>query len=425
METLPKRSTHIPSILQLILSGLGIAICGLAALLLFAAGLFNSFESGFAKDTSFLYSTAWVALLIFVLVLPSIVYAIARLAGRTLPGITLKNRYLIAVAGLILWPVVLYAGNDLAIANKANILLAFLQLLAVGLPLWWLLETGQRGLSTGSPQRTWGMVSFSLLVSPLIALIIEAIALIIMVVVVILLIGAQQPELFNELSFLMAQNSAGLDPALLDQASRQLIAQPGVILALLVMFSGIAPMIEELIKPLALWVIAPRRPTPAQGFICGLICGAAFALLESLGIASSSTGDVWLLNMLQRSGTGLLHISTCGLMGWGLASAWSEQKYLRTGLAFCAAVLLHGTWNAFGLLMGFIPYLGQSVSTQLPVAAWMSQAAPFALGLLAFAALTILFYLNHQLCMEQSMPQPPPAGSAPGSAAPPAAQEMP
>ncbi|HTX78823.1 MAG TPA: PrsW family glutamic-type intramembrane protease [Longilinea sp.] len=412
METPLKHTTHVPSILQLILSGFGIAICGLAALLLFAAGFINWAATGSTRDSGLLFSSGWVALLIFVLVLPSIIYAIVRLARWTLPSITIKNRYLIAAAGLILWPIILYVGNDLALADNAGILLPFLQLFAVGLPIWWLLETGQRGLSTGSSQRTWGMVSFSLLVSPLMALVIEAIAMVIVAILVFVLIGAQQPELFDELGFLIAQNSNGLDPTILDQTSRQLLSQPGVILALLVLFSGIAPMVEELIKPLALWVIAPRRPTPAQGFVCGLICGAAFALLESLGIASSSTGDVWLLNMLQRSGTGLLHVTTCGLMGWGLASAWSEQKYLRTGLAFCGAVLLHGTWNAFGLLMGFIPYVGQSVSSQLPAAAWMSQAAPFALGILAFTALFILFYLNRQLRREQSAPQPPSGGNS-------------
>ena len=411
METLPKRTTHIPSIFQLLLSGFGTLVCGLAAVLLFAASLFSSTTAGTTLDSNFLLSAAWAAILIIVLLLPSVVYAIARLAGQTLPTITIKNRYLMAVAGLVLWPVVLIAGNSLAIATGASIVLPFLQLLAVGLPIWWLLETGQRGLSTGSSQRTWGMASFSLLVSPLTALIIETIAMIIVAVLAFVLIGSQQPQLFDELSRLMTQYSAGLDPIMLEQVSRELLAQPGAVLLLLILFSGIAPMVEELIKPLALWVIAVRKPTPAQGFVCGLICGAAFALLESLGIASSSTGDVWLLNMLQRSGTGLLHITTCGLMGWGLASAWSEQKYLRSGLAFCGAVLLHGTWNAFGLLMGFIPYLGPVVSAQLPVAAWMSQVAPVALGVLALVAFSILLGLNRHLRKEQMPLQPPSEGN--------------
>jgi len=412
METPPRHTTHIPSIFQLLLSGLGILVCGLAAVLLFAASLFSSTTASATLDSNFLLSVAWVAILIIVLLLPSVAYAIARLAGQTLPAIPIKNRYLIAVAGLVLWLVVLIAGNSLANATGVSIVLPFLQMLAVGLPIWWLLETGQRGLSTGSSQRTWGMVSFSLLVSPLTALIIETIAMIIMAVLAFMLIGSQQPQLFDELSRLMTQYSSGLDPTMLEQVSRELLAQPGAVLLLLILFSGIAPMVEELIKPLALWVIAVRKPTPAQGFVCGLICGAAFALLESLGIASSSTGDVWLLNMLQRSGTGLLHITTCGLMGWGLASAWSRQKYLRSGLAFCGAVLLHGTWNAFGLLMGFIPYLGPVVSTQLPVAAWMSQVAPVALGVLALVAFSILLGLNRHLRKEQMLLQPPSEGNS-------------
>jgi len=407
METPPRRATHIPSVFQLLLSGVGVLVCGLAALLLFASGLIGLTTSGEKGNTSFLFSTAWVALLVFALLLPSIVYAIARLSGHPLSAIALKNRYVIAVAGLVIWPFLLVVGNNLSDSPEASIVLPFLQLFAIGLPLWWFLETGQRGLSTGSPQRTWGMASFSLLLSPLTALIIELIAMVVMAVLAFVIIGVHQPQLLDQLNYLMTQYRAGLDPSMAEQLSREALAQPGVIFCVLILFSGIAPMIEELIKPLALWVIAIRKPTPAQGFVCGLICGAAFALLESLGIASSSTGDAWLLNMLQRSGTGLLHITTCGLMGWGLASAWSQQKYLRSGLAFCGAVLLHGTWNAFGLLMGFIPFLGPTISAQLPVAAWMSQVAPVALGILALVALFILLGLNRSLRKEQVLLPPP------------------
>jgi hypothetical protein len=130
--------------------------------------------------------------------------------------------------------------------------------------------------------------------------------------------------------------------------------------------------------------------------------------------------------MLQRSGTGLLHITTCGLMGWGLASAWSEQKYLRTALAFFSAVLLHGVWNTFGLLMGFIPFLGPTISAQLPVAAWMSQAAPIVLGILAIIAFSILLGLNRRLRQEQSSTLPPPEnGGIIEPATPPAAPLLP
>jgi hypothetical protein len=401
-------------------------ICGLAALILVAGGLFSFTATSERDNADFLFSIAWIMLLVFALLVPSIVYAVARLSGHPLSAIKIKNRYLIAVAGMVIWPFILVLGNDLSASPTASIFLPFLQLFAIGLPLWWLLETAQRGLSTGSPQRTWGMASFSLLISPLAALIVELIAMVAMAFIAFVFINAQQPQLIDQIGNLISQYQNGLEPSMTDQLSRELLAQPRTIFFLMVLFSGVAPMVEELIKPLALWVIAIRKPTPAQGFACGLICGAAFALLESLGIASSSTGAVWLLNMLQRSGTGLLHITTCGLMGWGLASAWSEQKYLRTALVFFSAVLLHGVWNTFGLLMGFIPFLGPTISTQLPVAAWMSQAAPIVLGILAIIAFSILLGLNRRLRQEQSSTLPPPAnGGAIEPATPPIAPLLP
>jgi hypothetical protein len=426
METSPRHSPHFPSIFQLLLSSLGILICGLAALILVAGGLFSFTATSERDNADFLFSIAWIMLLVFALLVPSIVYAVARLSGHPLSAIKIKNRYLIAVAGMVIWPFILVLGNDLSASPTASIFLPFLQLFAIGLPLWWLLETAQRGLSTGSPQRTWGMASFSLLISPLAALIVELIAMVAMAFIAFVFINAQQPQLIDQIGNLISQYQNGLEPSMTDQLSRELLAQPGTIFFLMVLFSGVAPMVEELIKPLALWVIASRKPTPAQGFACGLICGAAFALLESLGIASSSTGAVWLLNMLQRSGTGLLHITTCGLMGWGLASAWSEQKYLRTALAFFSAVLLHGVWNTFGLLMGFIPFLGPTISAQLPVAAWMSQAAPIVLGILAIIAFSILLGLNRRLRQEQSSTLPPPEnGGIIEPATPPAAPLLP
>ena len=151
METLPRRTTHIPSIFQLLLSGFGILVCGLAAVLLFAASLFSSTTAGATLNSNFLLSAAWVAILIIVLLLPSDGLCHCPTGRPDLPGhhhqeslphgrcrvgtlarcFDCRQRFVRFAAGQHLLP--------------------FLQLLAVGLPIWWLLETGQRGLSTGSP----------------------------------------------------------------------------------------------------------------------------------------------------------------------------------------------------------------------------------------------------------------------------------
>jgi len=88
-----------------------------------------------------------------------------------------------------------------------------------------------------------------------------------------------------------------------------------------------------------------------------MICGAAFALLESLGYLASPLGGDWPVLLIGRVGTGILHTVTSGLVGWGLASAWSNRNYTRLALAYFLAVFIHGLWNTFGLLMGVAEYL--------------------------------------------------------------------
>ena len=105
-----------------------------------------------------------------------------------------------------------------------------------------------------------------------------------------------------------------------------LLQKPYVLLGLLAVTSLIVPFLEELLKPLALLVVANRNPTPSQGFVGGLICGAAFAFLETSGTLASGIDSGWVVLVLMRLGTGLLHITASGLVGLGLARAWQAKK---------------------------------------------------------------------------------------------------
>jgi len=84
---------------------------------------------------------------------------------------------------------------------------------------------------------------------------------------------------------LLAQrlSNAGSDPETLLRILQPVAMTPSVLISVLLMVSGVVPLIEELVKPLGLWVLVGKKLTPAQGFVGGLLCGAAFALLESLG----------------------------------------------------------------------------------------------------------------------------------------------
>ena len=96
--------------------------------------------------------------------------------------------------------------------------------------------------------------------------------------------------------------------------------------------------------------------------------------------------------VIGRLGTGLLHITTTSLVGWGLGVAWERGKYLKLGVIFFLAVSLHGIWNVFGLLVGLVPYL-----TEQSLALRLGTIAPLALAVLSMTLLFIMIGTNRRL----------------------------
>jgi hypothetical protein len=86
-----------------------------------------------------------------------------------------------------------------------------------------------------------------------------------------------------------------------------------------------------------------------MGFGYGVISGAGFGLFENLGNTSGG-GETWALIAAARITTLLLHCFTAGLVGWALASAWSQRRYLRLAVSFIAAILIHGLWNGMSII---------------------------------------------------------------------------
>jgi RsiW-degrading membrane proteinase PrsW (M82 family) len=159
----------------------------------------------------------------------------------------------------------------------------------------------------------------------------------------------------------------------------------------------VIPLIEELFKPLAMWLLAGDRLTPAQGFYAGMLSGACFALWENLTAISASGDGTGTAIVIARVGTGLLHIVNAGLVSWGMTSFWQSRRYLGRMIGmYILAVTLHGLWNASGVLTGVAPVL------QIPVeAAPLTQAVEtggiVVLVLLVFALLGVLLFANARL----------------------------
>ncbi len=187
------------------------------------------------------------------------------------------------------------------------------------------------------------------------------------------------------------------------QALKPFLQSPWVLFGILSMTSVIIPIIEELIKPIWLWMFV-KELTPASGFFYGMLSGAAFALVESLGYLASPMGDGWSSLLLGRVGTGVLHVTVSGLVGWGLGSAWMERKYLQLGVAYFLAVFLHGLWNALGILMGWMEFI-EPVNPLNIILIRLGTVAPFALIVLTACMIGILIIARKLLQREPSRSQ--------------------
>jgi hypothetical protein len=308
----------------------------------------------------------------------------------------------VANACFILVPVLIVIGYFVSgNAVLATILLPFLQLAVVAFPLLWMLVTGRRNLSSGSSQHDWGIFSFSVTVTMPLIIVIETALIIGIIVGVLVIFAVMSPEILQQFSSTMERlMNASVDRETVLRILRPYLAQPAVIYFLIAITAGMIPLLEELFKPLALWCFAGRPLTPRDGFVGGMICGAAFALIESLGALASPAPESWAVIAIGRIGTGILHITASGLVGWGMAKAWNESKYGSLAASYLAAVSLHSLWNISALMTGlrelaqFSPFLVGKFDGYI-------QASPFILVMLAFLMVSIILKANSELQSEK------------------------
>jgi hypothetical protein len=119
---------------------------------------------------------------------------------------------------------------------------------------------------------------------------------------------------------------------------------------LIVLAAVIAPLVEELVKPLGVLVLIGRVSSKAEAFTLGLACGIGFNLIETTGYISQGYSD-WLNVALGRSGAGLLHGFGAAMMalGWYILThpqegSWRRRSWLALGCGGYA-VVQHALWN--------------------------------------------------------------------------------
>jgi hypothetical protein len=385
------------TIAQLIVSGLGLIGGVLGAGIFVLLGVVSlAGATGASTKAVSLFAMGWINGLLALITLPSLFFSLQALMGWKLALPKLKV-FWAASGAVLLWPAALLVGNwSIGQAALAWLLFPPLQILTVGLPIWWVIEFARRGLPSGSPQRRWGLINFSLLITTPLAIVVELVIFAILVGVVVLwLMG--RPELVQEMQSLgQRMMSVQSDP----EAARSILApvlrNPVFILGMLAGLAGVIPLIEEMLKPLAIWFLMGRQLSPSEGFVAGAISGGGFALLESLLSLGNPAQQEWLTLAIGRVGTGLLHTTTTAMLGWAMARAWRDRSYLRLGLTYLLSCSLHGLWNAFSLFLGLGSILnsGMGESVILSGLTWIS---PIVLILLVVAFVAILWNINRRL----------------------------
>jgi len=409
MQTAPSHPRG--TIAQIVLAILGMVVYGVAGVIL----LFNTLSPGSRAANAFSdqvtsLSLALTAFTACFLMIPSLVHASR--PARPAAVATINKPLLIAVTlGMVVWGGVIILGNRLVQNFASPLILPFLQIFATGLPLVFIFTFASRGFTAGSVQRKWGIFDFSLSITPLVIIILEIFLLITLGLILLFSLLLQPDALNNIQSLAQGLQSLSNNPSLSNPLISQFGQSSGVLAGLLIFVSVLIPLLEEILKPLGLIVLAGRKPSPSQGFVAGMLCGAGFAFLETSSALAGAAGPEWTVLAITRLGTDLLHIAASGLVGWGLASAITLKKRGRFWGAYLSAAALHGTWNAFAILMGYFPVVTANIKPNLQVVAWLGNIAPFILIAISIGLVVILILMNQKLRHEAipppMLPMPP------------------
>lgn len=179
-------------------------------------------------------------------------------------------------------------------------------------------------------------------IAPVLALTLEAILAVIGVVLAVAVFAVTDA---GQIWLSTLPDPSALAESALDlERIAPLIRQPFTITLGVLGLTLFVPFLEEVLK--ALWLVPLaifNRLQPRQGFIAGAIAGVGFGLAEAMFVTPPESG--WSLVFLTRLGASLMHATTTGLVGWGIAELVAGRRWHRLLLGFAAAVAFHGLWN--------------------------------------------------------------------------------
>ena len=382
--------THYPSFFGFLLFVSAAMLLLTTGIILGASALFAGLVGGEvdARGTIYSVTIGFIGILLGVVAVVSFLKFLNKPAVDAPVSTSLRGWQV--TAGVIGGGLALLLGQLIQENTSVNwLILPVLTVPAVVLPIWVLTSLGARDLSLGSRWRAGSVLGLSLTITPFVLFVLEIVVLIVIFILVIIY-AVGNPQVMAEFERLSSQFMF-LDPES-DEALRILmpyLVKPAVIVPVAILFSIIIPLLEELLKPLAVWLLINRLDSAGQGFALGALSGAGFAIIETFNVSGQMAE--WGELLFTRIGTGLLHITTSALMGAAIYLAFRERRYLRLFATYLLVVLLHGLWNFGAVTNSFSGLLVSNggLNTDMPVDVYQTIQTTSAAGLVVLTIILL------------------------------------
>ena len=196
-----------------------------------------------------------------------------------------------------------------------------------------------------SPLRSWGHFTVGLTAMPLTAMLIEFMA----ALPLLLLLGFVLISSPEGLAWATTLDQAA-DPERALEIAADLLKSP-LLLVGVYGYVGLAiPVIEEVIKTMAVWPFLRRGLSAAEAFLGGALGGAGYALFEALFL--TQPGEAWVTTTFARIGATALHVFTAALTSYGLVRGVRLRRYGLTVATLLASIAMHALWNLSAVTIG-------------------------------------------------------------------------
>ena len=154
----------------------------------------------------------------------------------------------------------------------------------------------------------------------------------------------------------------------------------------------LVPLIEEMVKPWALLLLANRMRGVLEAFLLGVICGVGFGCIEAALLVGSATSD-WLAIALVGLVFVLGHSFSTGLTtsGWYHLIHKEERRVRKTTTYWLSAIILHIIINASWAVALLPEPFGPAIRSWHPALGSLTITAAEVLFVVEIIAMFLLF----------------------------------